>query len=351
MKVRRSVFLRQEYSKPLQQTQERPCKLEYHSAIQSAIQEAQGALTSQQIDVSVERIAYHGWPDCLHINNGRVEAIVVPAIGRVMQLRLSGDGAGGFWENRALDGQLHPHIQNQWMNFGGDKCWPAPQTDWPRLQGRDWPPPAGFDARPMGAAVTECGVVLTSPVDPAYGIQVVRHVELEVDHPILRIRTEYLKLVGSAVRVGIWTITQMQTPERACMMLSVPSNFDGGYISLREAEPAGLKIEGRLLSLECHPSELVKIGSDASSLAWVGQSCAVRIDAEQGPGEYPEGGCVTQIYTNPEPEPYVEMETLGPLANLSIGDRIERTTLYTVFPRSVADPEAEARKVLNAVAS
>jgi hypothetical protein len=77
----------------------------------------------------------------------------------------------------------------------------------------------------------------------------------------------------------------------------------------------------------------------------------VRIDAEQGPGEYPEGGCVTQIYTNPEPEPYVELETLGPLTILSIGDRIERTTLYTVFPRSVADPEAEARKILNAVAS
>lgn len=308
---------------------------------------APSCLLSQQTGVTVERIAYHSWPDCFQIKNGRVEAIVVPAIGRVMQLRLSGDAAGTFWENRALDGQQHPPVQNKWLNFGGDKCWPAPQADWLRQQGRDWPPPAGFDACPMDAVVTKCGVVLTSPADPTYGIQVVRHVELEAGKPVLRIRTEFLKFVGSPVRVGIWTITQMQTPERACMLLPDRSNFAGGYVRLLKAEPAGLKIDGSLVSLVNHPRELVKIGSDAGSLVWVGPNCSVRIDVEQGPGEYPDGGCVTQIYTNPEPQPYVEMETLGPLANLSIGDRIERTTLYTVFPRSVADPEAEARKIWN----
>ncbi|MDR3727111.1 MAG: hypothetical protein P4K86_08730 [Terracidiphilus sp.] len=302
---------------------------------------------SQQTGVTVERIAYHGWPDCFKIQNGFVEAIVIPAVGRVMQLRLLGDAAGTFWENRALDGQLHPQIQNQWLNFGGDKCWPAPQADWPQLQGRDWPPPAGFDARPMDAAVTEYGVELSSPADSSYGIQVVRHVELEIGRPVLRIRTEFRKVIGSPVRVGIWTIAQMQNPERACMHLPVQSNFAAGYVHLREAEPAGLKIGDGILSLGRHPSELVKIGSDAHSLAWVGATCSVRIDAEQGPGEYPEGGCVTQIYTNPEPLQYVELETLGPLANMSIGNRIERTTLYTVFFRTMPNPEAEARKILN----
>jgi hypothetical protein len=342
MKARRSVFLSQECSKSLQQKQERLSKLESSSATPVA----QGLPPSRQTGVTVERIAYHGWPDCFRIKNGLVEAIVVPAIGRVMQLRLLVDAAGAFWENRALDGQLHPQIQNGWLNFGGDKCWPAPQADWPRQQGRDWPPPAGFDARPMDATVTACGVALTPPVDPDYGIQVMRHVELEIDRPILRIRTELRKVLGSPVRVGVWTIAQMQTPERACMLLLVRSNFAEGYVRLREAEPAGVKIENGILSLTGHPSELVKIGSDAGSMAWVGPTCSVRIDAEQGPGEYPEGGCVTQIYTNPEPHPYVELETLGPLANLSIGDRIERTTLYTVHPRTAADPEAEARKIL-----
>jgi hypothetical protein len=312
-----------------------------------AIPVSQGLPPSQKTGEVVQCVAYHGWPDCFRIENGYVEAIVAPAVGRVMQLRLSGDAAGAFWENRALDGQLHPQIQNQWMNFGGDKCWPAPQADWTQQQGRDWPPPAGFDPSAMQATATPCGVVLTSPVDPAYGIQVVRHVDLEAGKPVLLIRTEFRKITGSPVRVGIWTITQMRTPERACMLLPAQSSFAGGYVRLREAAPADLKIENRILSLGWHPSELIKIGSDAGSLAWVGANCSVRIDAEQGPGEYPEGGCVTQIYTNPEPQPYIEMETLGPLANLSVGDRIERTTLYAVFPRTVADPNAEARKIWN----
>jgi hypothetical protein len=66
-----------------------------------------------QAGVTVERIAYHGWPDCFRIQNGSVEAIVVAAVGRVMQLRLLGDAAGTFWENRALDGQLHQQIQRK----------------------------------------------------------------------------------------------------------------------------------------------------------------------------------------------------------------------------------------------
>jgi hypothetical protein len=71
----------------------------------------------------------------------------------------------------------------------------------------------------------------------------------------------------------------------------------------------------------------------------------VRISAEVEPGEYPDGGCVTQIYTNPNPLQYVELETLGPLATLSAGDQVERTTVYRLMPRTTADPDAEALNI------
>jgi hypothetical protein len=112
------------------------------------------------------------------------------------------------------------------------------------------------------------------------------------------------------------------------------------------AQPANLKIDGAVLSLARHPHELVKIGSDGTSLAWVGPNCVVRIDAESGPGEYPDGGSITQVYTNPDPLQYVELETAGPLTIMRIGDRIERTTVYSVSPRSTPDPHSEARKAL-----
>ncbi len=292
------------------------------------------------------RISYHGWPECYLLSNGCVEAVVVPAIGRVMQLRLAGETEGPFWENRALDGQLHGQASDVWINFGGDKCWPAPQSAWLRQQGREWPPPVAFDARPAQAAATEFGVTMTSPVDPGFGIQVVRHVELDAGQPVLRIRTEYRKLLGGALRVGIWTITQLREPERVAILLKENSHFANGYLGLLAARPAELKLDGRHLWLKRHTSEQVKIGTDGSSMVWVRAGCALRIDAEAGPGEYPDGGCVTEIYTNPDPLPYVELEVLGPLQAINAGERIERSSAYTLRPRSTSDPEEEARKML-----
>jgi len=262
-----------------------------------------------------------------------------------MQLRLAGAAEGAFWENRVFDGHLPPLNSSEWINFGGDKCWPAPQSDWPRHQGREWPPPVAFDSRPMEAAATERGVAMTSIVDPGFGIQVTRHVELDAAQPVMRIRTEYRKICGEAVVVGVWSITQMQEPERVCFFLLERSAFAGGYVRLMPAEPRELCSEGRLLSLARSPRENAKIGSDATSLAWMGRNCVVRIDAQAGPGEYPDGGCVTEVYTNADPLPYVELEAMGPLVNLSVGERIERATVYTILPRSTPDPEAEARKI------
>jgi hypothetical protein len=299
--------------------------------------------------VTITRISYHGWPDCYLLSNGCVEAVVAPAIGRVMQLRLAGEAVGPLWENRTLDGQLHDAASDEWINFGGDKSWPAPQSAWPRQQGREWPPPVAFDSRPVEAVAVERGVTLTSPVDPGFGIQVVRHVELDAGQPVLRIRTEYRKLLGGPLRVGIWTITQLREPERVAVLLAEDSKFPAGYLRLFAAQPAELKLDGRLLWLKRHTSEQVKIGTDGGSMVWVGANCALRIDAEAGPGEYPDGGCVTEIYTNPDPFSYVELETLSPIQAIKAGDRIERTTVYTLKSRSTSDPEDEARKMLSSL--
>lgn len=299
-----------------------------------------------QTEVSVQWFEYHGWPDCCRIANRSAEAIVVPAIGRIMQFRLHGDPLGTLWENRALDGQLHSSCCGKWMNFGGEKCWPAPQSGWPRQQGYDWPPPAAFDAQPMQATVASSGIALTSPPDPAYGIQIRRRIELDPTQPVLRIQTEFSKIHGSASAVGVWAIAQMQDPQRIYVPLPEKSKFPRGYVSLLEGQPAKLKIDGRLLSLARHPRNCTKIGADAASLVWMGANCALRIDTERKPGIYPDGGCVTEIYTNPSPGNYVELESMGPLATMNSGDRLEQATSYTLLPRTTSDADAEAERVL-----
>lgn len=77
----------------------------------------------------------------------------------------------------------------------------------------------------------------------------------------------------------------------------------------------------------------------------------VRIDsgegADEGLGEFPDGVCVTEVYTNPDQLHDVELETLGPLATLSASGWMELTTVYTVLPGSTpeSEPAAEARRI------
>jgi hypothetical protein len=292
----------------------------------------------------VSQINYHGWQNCYRLASASLEAMVVPAIGRIMQIRRIGDEAGVLWENRALDGQMPRPNSGTWANFGGDKCWPAPQSDWPRVLGHDWPPPATFDASPLEATVTDTGLLLKSQVDPAWGVRVVRHVELDLAAPVMRVRTEFRKATGKPVRVGIWTIAQFADP--ACVAIELPtgSRFPEGYTLLSRPEPEGLAVNGRLLTFVRHPQKFVKVGSDAAAVVWVGPSSVVLMQSEFIAGEYPDGGCRVEVYTNPGEQKYVELETLGPLVNLEAGQIIEHTTTYTVRARTTADARDEAGK-------
>jgi hypothetical protein len=301
--------------------------------------------TAEQAGVSVERIRYHGWPDCFLLSNYSVEAVVVPVLSRVMRFGLVGEPEDAFWQNRELDGQLPTVDSAEWDNFGGDKCWPAPQSDWPARTGRTWPPPAAFDLRLAEVTVVQRGVVLTSSIDPAYGIQMVRSVLLDPILPVMRITTDFRKLQGPAVTVSIWTITQLREPEAVLLWLPTSSRFPRGYLPLVKDEPTELSRCGRLLSLKRNTSLFTKIGSDAKSMAWLGKNSVLRIDAQDGPGEYPDGGCVTEVYTNPDPQKYVELETMGPMVKIGSGDSIQRTTAYTALPRRTIAMETEAEEI------
>jgi hypothetical protein len=301
--------------------------------------------------MTIKRIPYHGWPEALLLSNGAVEAIVVPEIGRVMQFRFAGEGTGAFWENRELDGQS-PSADadtDEWLNLGGDKTWPAPQSEWERHTGRGWPPPVAFDSGPFSATVTNEEVVLASEVDPGYGIRAVRYIRLVGQCPQLRITTEFQKEKGTSVDVSVWVITQLPEPERVFALLPEHSEFPCGFQRQRGPLPKDLRRDGRFLSLKRDPREYIKIGTDATCILWMDQRRALLIRAEDTCGAYPDGGCRTEIYTNPDPLHYVELETLGPLSTLEVGARIAAHNLYTLLRRTTPDCMLEAQRAFELV--
>src|SRR5205085_7228295 len=130
-----------------------------------------------------------GWPNSYLIANEAAEVIVVPLIGRVMQFRLAGETEGPFWENRAMDGKSPIPQSKEWGNFGGDKTWPAPQEDWPKVTPRAWPPPVTFDSMGVEGSVEGKELRLISAVDPHYGIRTERVITLDESRPEMSIKT------------------------------------------------------------------------------------------------------------------------------------------------------------------
>jgi hypothetical protein len=285
--------------------------------------------------------SFDGW-ESLSLQNGRAEVVVVPAIGRVMRFRLLDDPSGRpFWQHPAI-GPGMTGDENGWINFGGDKAWPAPQAAWAAMAGKGWPPPRTFDAVAHTATVEGGAIVMLSPVDPAYGLRVRRRIALDASAPVLSIETTFEKVQGPPVQVAVWTITQLAPPSRMVAILPARSAFAGGHRRVMPAAPLNLALAGGRLSLERDPREKTMIATDADRLEWHGDE-SDHVDliienrsAAPATGAVWPDGAHSQIYTNPDgPDAYVELELLGPLHDLAPGQSASLTSRYELRRRDL----------------
>ncbi|HVK58690.1 MAG TPA: hypothetical protein VM735_07920 [Candidatus Kapabacteria bacterium] len=308
---------------------------------------ASAALTiNADAAISIKKMPYHNWSEAFTIGNGSSEVVVVAAIGRVMQFRWAGETDGPFWENPRLHGKAPDSQSLEWINFGGDKSWPAPQGDWEKSTGRGWPPPAAFDAVAVSAKVESESLILQSPVDQHYGIEVERRIRLHKTEAELEIETIYHKKQGDPVRVAVWTITQLKDPELVVMPLPAKSIFPLGYNKQSEALPLDLKVENNRITCRRSPKLSTKIGSDAGQLIWVGPKTICEIYAPREEGEFPDNNSSAEIYTNPDPLDYVELELLGPLKMLKQGDKLSRKQIYRLHRRDSRPLDEQLSKIV-----
>lgn len=297
--------------------------------------------------VTVVSTNYHGWSNALVMDNEGAEVVIVPSIGRVMQFRFKGESDGPFWENRALDGKIPDAKSSEWGNFGGDKTWPAPQGDWPKVAKRGWPPPPAFDSMAVEATVDGAEVVLTTAVDPNYGMRAVRRIKLASRKPEMTITTVYEKVSGDPSNVSVWIITQLKDPERVFMPVKKGATGVEVYNKQSDVLPANLKHEGNLLSMTRDEKTSTKIGNDAGKLFWMDRRWMMLIESSRVKGKkYPDNDSSAEVYTNGGPLDYVELELLGPLQELKAGQKMERRSVYKLKKRGKGSPEEIAKQLL-----
>lgn len=307
---------------------------------------------NQETTTATEHINYRGWENAIRLQNEHVEAIIVPKIGRVMSFRFR-EGENVFWEDRSLAGQQGDTSGKAWINFGGDRAWPAPEAEWSMYTKRStWMPPPGFDGMPWTARIENDAVIMTSLVDPFYGVRTVRRVTLRGNAPAMDIETTFERVAGNPARIAIWIITQFKRAGTIYLPIPGDTKFREGHFLFRDGPWPQLTVNGGLIRITHDPAARHKMGSDADRMLWIGEDAMCLISSPRVPNaDYPDRGASTEVYTNPEPHAFVELETLGPLSLMKRGSSFTRTNSYTLLRRTGSDSEVEARRILDSSAN
>ncbi len=308
---------------------------------------------------TVDPSTYRGWKT-LALRNELIEVQVAPAIGgRVIQLKL-GDFEF-FFVCSDLAGKPPPPTgldpQGAWLNYGGEKLWPAPQG-WG--EGDQWPgpPDAILDGSPHQGEILRLpsgtGIVrLTSQKDSRSGLQISRTLEAFAGSTRVRLCATMTNIDTRPRRWGIWSVAQQNGADRAGtgaekkLRVYCPLNPESIY-------PDGYKVMFGLANnnswlpdreqgmMRVHFQRRVgKIGLD-SSAGWVatvnGSAGKVFVqrfeflsdreypdDASveiwlQGLGQFIVDGKLIELEDNLKDSPFlIETELLGPLTRLEPG--------------------------------
>lgn len=151
------------------------------------------------------------------LDNGVLRLGVVPALGgRLLSLRHKGTEL--LWRNPALlDADLQPldgrppqpnsGRMGDWVNYGGDKTWPAPQG-WDHDGQWPGPPDPVLDSGQYTVSETEGGLAMTSGAEPRTGLRFTRALTLGTGASYtLRLTAENVST--RPVRWALWNVTQL----------------------------------------------------------------------------------------------------------------------------------------------
>ena len=281
--------------------------------------------------VNIERGTYHGWKNTVRLSNGETELIFVPQIGRIMRYATIG-APNLLWNNPALLGKTLDLAKpgTDWMNFGGDKLWPAPQSKW------GWPPDPVMDAGTQEVKIKDGKTLLVKgKISPKHAVQFTREITMDA-------QGSTVTLVNTLTNVGkmeetwsCWEVAQMDDPNRMKTVLWKGGKNPKGYYDFPDAAPdEGLiKSDGEFLILERSKTKSAKIGSDSPEGMLISEKgkrqFLMKMKVEAGKS-YPDENSPLEIYTNPDPAAYVELEMLSPLNKLKPGESVTFTVTWKI---------------------
>lgn len=275
------------------------------------------------------------------LSQGAVEAIIVPALGRVMRYGFVG-GPNFLWNAAPKE-----YKTGEWKNWGGDKTWPAPQDWWQVLSGQQWPPDPAWEGTPQRSQVLPNGHLRTvSDVSPNLGARVIRDYWFATNGDFVINQTAE-KLRGEPVMLGLWSVTQVAPPDAIFLPLNAQSVYKDNFYWI--AAPTKVspvtRLNNTLLQTRSTPGDSYKVGVDTltPAILIVKDGVAFLERAPASKGSYPDGatgghGFPVELWNNGDAQAYYnELEMLSPLQVLRVGNRMNHTVHWSLHHLATQD--------------
>lgn len=297
---------------------------------------------------------YKGWKIWL-LKNQWIQLHIAPQLGgRIIQVEMN--GYEFFFTNSSLHGRetiIGQEENREWLNYGGEKIWPAPQG-WDSPDQWPGPPDPVLDGGTYSISMTEdsgedTGVRLTSPFDHYTGLKIIKDITLSRMRSEISVLASFKNESDVPRTWSIWPVCQMNTKNshsgqyQIICPVNPESQFKNGYQVMHGLVNNPQYSIDKYGNLHVDYQYLVgKVGLDTNSdwTAFLDKGTGkvfVLMFNVLNDKPYPEGTSV-QIWTQGkgviysrnkirefsddkiENPPYMELELLSPMEKIRPGD-------------------------------
>jgi len=277
---------------------------------------------------TVEKLSYAGWPNCYRLSNGETELIVTTDIGpRVMRYGFSG-GQNLFFEKAD---ELGKSSEPWWAMRGGHRLWISPEIK---------PDTYALDNAPVQATFGDkAGISLLQPVEPETNLQ--KEISLAYEGSGVTVTHRITNRGSKPRKLAPWALSQMAKGGTGIVSLPprgghseqlLPTNPLVMWAYTNFADPRWLFTNQYILLRQdpaLHsPQKTGLFNVDTRAAYLLGTDLFIKRCQADPNASYPDFHCSFEIFTNGD---FLELETLGPLADLAPGatiEHIERWSLH-----------------------
>jgi hypothetical protein len=305
------------------------------------------SLFAAEPETKLEKVAYGGWPNCIRLSNDTVELIATTDVGpRIIRYGFIGK-ENEFFEDPK---QLGKTNSDEWLAFGGHRLWLAPEA-----KPRSYHP----DSTPVKAVRQGTAVQLIQPIESDNGVQKEMRITLASTGSHVTVVHKLTNHNLWAIEVSPWTLTVM-APEGKAIFPQEPysphpdiPDFPGQVIDKRFYLPVRSLVLWSYTNLQdprwVFTSKYIVLKQDpkatkpqklglSNRLNWGAYlrdgHLFVKKNVYQEGATYPDHGCTFETFTNAD---MLELEGLGPLANLPPGGSVDYREDWYLFDGVAAD--------------